>query len=66
MPSGTRHEINGQLLRIRDQFHLLVDGGPRWTVMLPYAAEKFVGRRVSVMGSRDEDGCLYVQEFRPL
>ena len=64
MPSGTRHELVGQLLRLRDEFSLLVDGGSRWTVMLPYAAEKFVGRRVSMIGSRDEDGCFFAQEVR--
>ena len=66
MPFGTRHEMVGELLRFRDQFQLLVDGGRRWTVTLPYAAEKFVGRKVSVVGSRDEDGCLYVQELWPV
>jgi hypothetical protein len=66
MPSGTRHELIGRLLRVRDEFLLLVDGGPRWTLALSYSAEKFVGRRVSVIGSRDEDGCLFVQELWPV
>ena len=64
MPSGTRHELVGQLLRLRDEFSLLVDGGVQWTVMLPYPAEKFVGNRVSIIGSRDEDGRLFAQEVR--
>ncbi len=64
MPSGTRHEMVGQLLRLREEFSLLVDGGGRWTVTLPYAAEKFVGRRVSIIGSRDEDDRFFAQEVR--
>jgi len=65
MPSGTRHQLTGELLRGRDAFELVVDtDGRRWTLALPYAAEKLAGRRITAIGCRDERGRLFVDEFR--
>jgi hypothetical protein len=67
MPSGTRHELTGELLRTSDSFELLVDdGGRRWLLTLPYEAERLVGRRIAVIGCRDERGRLFVQDFKAL
>ncbi len=66
MPSGTWHQFSGKLLRDRDQFRLVLDSGQCWQVALPYSAESFAGRIVTVIGERDEDGCLFVRDLRPV
>jgi hypothetical protein len=66
MPSGTRLEITGELLKSRDKYQLRADSGNCWRVMLPDWAEKFAGRKVSVTGSHDEDGYFFIQDLRPI
>jgi hypothetical protein len=66
MPSGTWHQFSGRLLRVRDSFQLVLDGGQCWQLSLPYSAESFAGRKVIVVGERDEDGCLFVRDLRPV
>ena len=53
MPCGTRHELDGLLLRDQHVISLRADDGGEWRLDEPLRAERLIGQRVHVTGVRD-------------
>lgn len=52
MPRGTRHRLNGLLLTSPRGLVLRVDDGGLWALDAPRKADRLIGRRVVVGGTR--------------
>lgn len=66
MPRGSHHEETGLLLEDHGQLSLSVDAGGMWRLDAPLAAQKLVGRRVRVIGTRSEFDLLDVRIIHAL
>ena len=65
MPMGSRHEEMGLLRWDRGGLILLRDEGGRWRLEAGRRAEKLVGQRVRIVGTRVEFDVLAVSKIEP-
>ena len=64
MPRGTRHVVEGLLLRsAAGGLVLRADGGGEWRLDAGWRARRLVGRRVRVEGLRDGHDLLAVEQI---
>jgi hypothetical protein len=65
VPIGSRHDETGRLRWERGALILLRDEGGRWRLEADRRAQRFVGQRVRVIGTRDEFDLLSVAWIEP-
>ena len=63
MPMGTKYRLTGLLLGNRRGFALRVDDGGVWTLDVGCKAERLLGRRVVVEGTRSGFDLLDVRSI---
>lgn len=63
MPEGTRHEFVGVLTATPTKLVLKLQDGRQWTLVAPPGIDRFIDHKVRVLGTRGEDGVLFVDAF---
>ena len=66
MPHGTSHDETGTIWREAGYLVLLRDAGGRWRLDAPLSAERLIGKRVRVVGTRAGFDLLDVQSIEPI
>jgi hypothetical protein len=66
MPRGSRHWETGLLLRGDLGLVLRLDGGGEWQLDAPGRAQRYIGQRVQIEGTRDGFNLLAVTKLEPL
>ena len=66
MPQGSRHSLEGLLLRGHGRLILQKDDGGRWRLDVERTAERWLGRRVRVDGIRNGFDELLVERIAPV